>query len=124
MKCRDCVARVKNWGPYGECFCIGVYEPFEIKDLDQECPAYRYNREPVIPKEFEYIDIYTSLGTVMKERRFVTVLDEFEHHYSGEKFYHIRIEYISTYIEGMPVVEYETVDQKKMMSMLDRREEE
>lgn len=42
------------------------------------------------------------------QRKFLTVLDEFEHHYTGEKMYHVRLEYVTDALH-LPVVEYETL---------------
>jgi len=74
-----------------------------------------------ISKQFEYIDsLY--IGKERKEvPKFVTILDEFEHHYTGIKMYRIRIEYASYITESYPVVEYETLQERYLLDMFKLR---
>ena len=73
-----------------------------------------------IPKQFEYVDVLYDFEERPEIPKFVTILDEFVHHYSGTKFYRIRIEYLSSFL-GRPMVEYETVDEKKLFEMLEKQ---
>ena len=71
-----------------------------------------------VPKQFEYID-----SDILQERipTFVTILDEFNHHYTDTKYYHVRIEYVSCILgSGYPVAKYETVTEEELAVWLSK----
>lgn len=78
-----------------------------------------------IPKQFEYLHTYTQFQGLQQAPVFVTVLDVFEHHYTGTKMYHIRLEHDGTFgfkgCDPRPSVDYKTVAEDEMMKMLEER---
>jgi hypothetical protein len=61
----------------------------------------------MLPIRFEYVD--EAFG--LKEKKFVTVLGEHTHHYTGKKFIRIREEFESGYIQEYMV----TAETMKLM---------
>ena len=53
---------------------------------------------------------YAGKETVLHPREFITVLDEFKHHYTGETIRHIRRE-MKGYVTGASIVEYQTLNE-------------
>lgn len=70
-----------------------------------------------IPKQFEYLRPEHFIKDIDITPVFVTVLDEFTHHYSGETMFHIRLEFMWC---GNAKVEYQTVDKEVMFDMLSK----
>lgn len=56
MKCRECDACRKGWFKPDEYVCIGVPEPFVIKDINVECTEYEEKRNKVAPDDEAIID--------------------------------------------------------------------
>lgn len=80
-----------------------------------------------IPKQFEFIEVYYQFANRPEAPVFVTVLETFNHHYTGEKLYHIRLEHDGTFgFGGNPssFVEYKTVSEDVMADMLEKQEAE
>lgn len=67
------------------------------------------------PKAFEFEEWWPGDKTPI--RKYVTVLDQFEHHYTRITMYHVRIEYIG-FVVGYPMVEYATWTEQQMASRL------
>ena len=63
----------------------------------------------MLPIRFEYVERCTDI----EFRRFVTVLGEYTHHYTGEKFFRIRSEMDIGTIQEYMVTE---ADMKQMLS--------
>lgn len=79
-----------------------------------------------IPKQFEYIETYYRFKNRPEAPVFVTILDAFEHHYTGTKMYHIRMEHDGKFgFVGTPspIVDYKTVTESEIMDMLAKRKE-
>ena len=74
-----------------------------------------------IPKQFEFIETQYWFKDRPEVPVFVTILDAFEHHYSHEMMYHIRIE--KSGFTGMGIVEYDTVDEEHLRRMLETKKE-
>lgn len=77
-----------------------------------------------VPKQFEYLDTLTQFCPAKKAPKFVTVLDVFEHHYTGTKMYWVRIEHDGTYgFNGspFPATEYKTLMETELAVMLSTR---
>ena len=73
-----------------------------------------------IPEQFEFIEAQWQFENRPEISKFVTILDKFEHHYSHEMMYHIRIE--SLYVLfGDAKVEYKTVKESDILDMLKTR---
>lgn len=53
---------------------------------------------------------FSGRGAALCPNEFITVLDEFKHHYTGETMRYIRVER-SGYVTGSSVVEYQTVNE-------------
>ncbi len=70
-----------------------------------------------IPKQFEFTDTLSQIKGHPKIPKFVTILDEFTHRYTGVRMYHIRIEYAG-YMSSAPIVEYETFTDGYLSEML------
>lgn len=49
MKCRDCEACHKGWfaSKPNEYVCTGVKNPFVIKDINEQCTEYKWNRREI-----------------------------------------------------------------------------
>lgn len=80
-----------------------------------------------IPKQFEFIKTYYQFTNRPNAPVFVTILNEFTHHYTGTKMYHIRIEHDGTFgfnCQPSPFVDYKTVTEGEMVEMLATRVEE
>ena len=78
-----------------------------------------------IPKHFEYVETYTQFKNFPQAPVFVTVLDEFVHHYTGTKMCYVRLEHDGTFGLGgkpIPFVEYKTVTEDQMADMLAKRQ--
>jgi hypothetical protein len=73
-----------------------------------------------IPEQFEFNERQWQLKDKPEISKFVTVLDKFEHHYSQEMMYYIRIEYIGI-VFASPQVEYEVVKESVLLEMLEKR---
>lgn len=58
-------------------------------------------------KQFEYKEEnrFTESGV---SHKFLTVLDEFKHHYTGDMMFYVREEYVTDHL-NLPVVEYRTL---------------
>ena len=74
-----------------------------------------------IPKQFEYLKPEYFIKDVSSIPVFVTVLDEFTHHYSGEPMYYIRLEWIW---DGTAKAEYKIVDKETILDMLSEKNPE
>lgn len=76
-------------------------------------------RNNLMPVQFEFIEEweFTDLPGIPK---YVTILDKFEHHYSHEIMYHVRIEFIVG-IFKQARVEYKTVTEPELLDMLKRK---
>lgn len=77
-----------------------------------------------IPGQFEFIEVYYQFKNRPEASVFVTVLDVFNHHYTGTKMYHIRLEHDGTFgFDGKatPFVDYKTVEESQMIDMLSKR---
>lgn len=64
---------------------------------------------------------YTYFGDNGPEERFITVLDQFEHHYTKDMMYHIRIESVDKWTRT-PIVEYKTVTEDYLNNILSKVE--
>lgn len=53
---------------------------------------------------------FSGRETVLCPNKFITVLDEFKHHYTGETVRYIRVEWAG-FVTGASVVEYQTVNE-------------
>ena len=76
------------------------------------------------PKAFEYTEVFYQFSNRPEAPVFVTVLDVFEHHYTGDKMFHIRIEHDGTFgFGGTPssFAEYKVVTESQMVEMLAKR---
>lgn len=74
-----------------------------------------------VPKQFEFVKTHYQFKGRPQAPVFVTVLDVFEHRYTGEKMYHIRLEHDGTFGFNAPAssfAEYKTVTEKQMAEML------
>lgn len=79
-----------------------------------------------IPKQFEYVETYYQFTSHPKSPVFVTVLDAFEHHFTGTKMYHIRMEHDGTFGfagTSSPFVSYKTITEAEILNMLSKRKE-
>ena len=77
-----------------------------------------------VPKQFEYLKTLYQFCPIQKAPEFVTVLEEFEHHYTGTKMYRVRVEYDGTFgfnTNPHPVVDYKTVSEAELSVMLETR---
>lgn len=77
-----------------------------------------------IPAQFEYLQVMYQFKSHPAVPVFVTVLDAFEHRYTGTKMYHVRLEHDGTFgLEGnpSPFVEYKTFTLCQMVEMLGKR---
>lgn len=80
-----------------------------------------------VPKHFEFTRVCYQFKEHRESSVFVTVLDKFQHYYTGTKMYHIRIEHDGTFgmnTETSPVVEYKTVTEDQMYLMLLKRKKD
>lgn len=69
-----------------------------------------------ISKQFEYKDSHNGAT-------FVTIIDEFEHHYTHTKMFRVRIEYVGS-VFNYPMVKYDTWTEKEMAVYFDNRVKE
>lgn len=79
-----------------------------------------------IPNQFEYMRTNYQFAGHPQSPVFVTILDAFEHHYTGTKLYHIRVEHDGTFGLGgtpSPFVDYKTIRESDLLDMLSKRKE-
>ena len=136
MNCKVCKHCIKGYfdSRPDDYVCIGFDNPFSINDrIVSECSIYEKdewkNDDMAFPKQFEYVDILRFSDSEFSSPKYVTILDEFAHHYTGDKYYRIRIEhncYIfnDAHFEDNPVVEYKTVCEKKLREIYGKRKED
>lgn len=66
MKCKDCHCRRLGWDKSNpnDYICIGVREPFVIKDINKECSEYDEHGNPIDGREDEedVIDKFIRVG--------------------------------------------------------------
>ena len=75
-----------------------------------------------IPTQFEFVDTLWDFKDHPKINRFVTILDEFTHHYTKEKMYYIRIEFLyKGSLANYSMVEYKTVGEGELKKMIETR---
>lgn len=77
-----------------------------------------------IPKQFEFMEVYHQFTNRPEAPVFVTVLETFKHHYTGEEMYHVRLEHDGTFgLGGKPssFVEYKAITEDVMVDMLAKR---
>ena len=67
-------------------------------------------------KRFEYTE-RDPLAEDGVQHRFLTVLDEFEHHYSGDRMFYVREEYVTEHMK-LPCVEYDTLTQDELDTLV------
>ena len=73
-----------------------------------------------IPEQFEFLERQWQLKDKPEIPKFVTILDKFEHHYSHEVMYYVRIEFIGC-IFNSSMVEYKTIKESELLEMLEKR---
>lgn len=79
-----------------------------------------------IPKQFEYVATHHQFVGRPQSPVFVTILDAFEHRYTGTRLYHIRVEHDGTFGLGgtaSAFVDYKTITESELMDMLANRKE-
>ena len=77
-----------------------------------------------IPKQFEFLETYYQFTNRPQAPVFVTILEDFVHHYTGTKMYHIRLEHDGTFgFHSQPssFVDYKTVAESDLLKMLENR---
>lgn len=72
------------------------------------------------PKQFEYLETLFGVKGHPNVPHFITILDEFVHHYNGAKMFHIRIESVG-YFTASPRVEYKTITEDELVTMLEKQ---
>lgn len=73
----------------------------------------------MVPIQFEYEDEVFCLGSWHPVKKFVTVLNMFKHHYSGEFMYRIREDHISPL--GAAVSDERTISESEIAYLLETR---
>lgn len=74
----------------------------------------------MIGQQFEYAEVQYHFVDRPVVKKFVTVLDEFAHHYSGKIMRYCRIEHIGS-ICGVDMVEYIVIDEDRFGWMLENK---
>ena len=131
MNCKVCKHCIKGYfdSRPDDYVCFGVDKPFALNDrIVSECSRYEKdeskNDDMAFPKQFEYVDILRFSDRESSSPKYVTIIDEFSHHYTGDRYYRIRIEYNSYIFDDHPIVEYGTVNEKKLREMHGKRKED
>lgn len=79
-----------------------------------------------IPKQFEFLKTYHQFTSRPQAPVFVTILDEFTHHYTGMKMYSIRLEHDGTFGLGShpsSFVDYQIITEDEMVAMVEKIKE-
>lgn len=77
-----------------------------------------------VPKQFEFIEVHYQFKDRPEAPVFVTILDKFEHYYTGTKMYYVRLEHDGTFgFDGKisSFVDYKTITEDEMALMLSKQ---